>query len=124
MTQYEDKVQAQREKIEQEKIDNRVTAIDCRYENGKWTKIITSYGNGKEVTLVVSDRKNDNSNEFALVVGETDSIFEFNFKIENIKLIPGSYEVQISRKNLAKFTNSKYNLDYFIALEPDSTYAD
>ena len=45
-----------------------------------------------------------------------------NFKIENIKLIPGSYDVIISKKNLAKFTNNNYNLDYFIALEPDSTY--
>ncbi len=77
---------------------------------------------GKEVTLVVSDRKNDNSNEYTLVVGKTEQTFEFNFKIENIKLIPGSYDVQISKKNLAKFTNSNYNLDYFIALEPDSTY--
>ena len=85
---------------------------------------LAAVGNAKNITLTVRDKKNDNSNEFALVVGETDSIFVFNFKIENIKLIPGSYEVQISRKNLAKFTNSKYNLDYFIALEPDSTYAD
>ena len=85
---------------------------------------LAAVGNAKNITLTVRDKKNDNSNEFSLVVGETDSIFEFNFKIENIKLIPGSYEVQISRKNLAKFTNSKYNLDYFIALEPDSTYAD
>lgn len=59
MTQYEDKVQAQREKLEQEKIDNQVTAIDCRYENGKWTKIITSYGNGKEVTEYNDKRKKD-----------------------------------------------------------------
>jgi len=59
MTQYEDKVQAQREKIEQEKIDNQVIAIDCRYENGKWTKIITSYGNGKEVTEYNDKRKKD-----------------------------------------------------------------
>ena len=85
---------------------------------------LAAVGNAKNITLTVRDKKNDNSNEFSLVVGETDSIFEFNFKIENIKLIAGSYEVQISRKNLAKFTNSKYNLDYFIALEPDSTYAD
>ena len=83
---------------------------------------LSAVGNGKEVTLVVSDRKNDNSNEFSLVVGKTDQVFELNFKMENIKLIPGSYEVAISRKNLAKFTNSNYNLDYFIALEPDSTY--
>ena len=59
MTQYEDKVQAQREKIEQEKIDNQVIAIDCRYGNGKWTKIITSYGNGKEVTEYNDKRKKD-----------------------------------------------------------------
>ena len=83
---------------------------------------LSAVGNGEEVTLVVSDRKNDNSNEYSLKVGKTDQTFEFNFKMENIKLIPGSYQVQISQKNLAKFTNSNYNLDYFIALEPDSTY--
>ena len=83
---------------------------------------LSAVGNGKEISLVVSDRKNDNSNEYSLKVGKTDQTFEFNFKIENIKLIPGSYQVQISQKNLAKFTNDTYNLDYFIALEPDSTY--
>ncbi len=83
---------------------------------------LSAVGNGEEITLVVSDRKNDNSNEFALTVGKTDKTFEFNFKIENIKVIPGSYEVVISKKLLAQFTNSSYNLKYFIALEPDSTY--
>ncbi len=83
---------------------------------------LAAVGNGEEIKMVVSDRKNDNSNEFSLVVGATDSVFEFNFKIENIKLIPGSYDVQISKRLLSKFTNSQYNLDYFIALEPDSVY--
>ena len=83
---------------------------------------LSAIGNGKEVVLVVSDRKNDNSNEYSLKVGKTEQVFEFNFKIENIKLIPGSYDVQISKEKIAKFTNSNYNLDYFIALEPDSTY--
>ena len=83
---------------------------------------LAAIGNGKEITLVVRDKKNDNSNEFALTVGKTDKIFEFNFKIENIKLIPGSYDVVISKKLLSKFTNSNYNLDYYIALEPDSSY--
>lgn len=79
-------------------------------------------GDGTTCTILVSDRKNDNSNEYSLTVGETDKAFEFNFKIENIKLIPGSYNVEISRQLLAKFTNSNYNLDYYIALEPDSQY--
>ena len=83
---------------------------------------LSAVGNGSEITLVVSDRKNDNSNEYSLIVGKTDKTFELNFKIENIKLIPGSYEVIISKKLLSQFTNSTYNLKYFIALEPDSTF--
>jgi hypothetical protein len=83
---------------------------------------LAAIGNGEEITLVVRDKKNDNSNEFALTVGKTDKTFEFNFKIENIKVIPGSYDVVISKKLLSKFTNHSYNLDYYIALEPDSTY--
>jgi hypothetical protein len=59
MTQYEDKVQAQKEKLEQEKIDNSITSIDCRYENGKWTKMITCYGSGKQVTEYRDKRKKD-----------------------------------------------------------------
>ena len=74
------------------------------------------------VKLVVNDRKNDTSNEFAIVVSQSDQKFSFNFKMENIKLVSGSYNVAISSKNLAKFYNKDYKLTYFIALEPDSTY--
>ena len=79
-------------------------------------------GENGVVKLVVRDKKNDTSNEFAVVVGETDKEFTFNFKVENIKIIPGAYDVVISSKLLAKFTNSSYNLIYYIALEPDSTF--
>ena len=74
------------------------------------------------VKLVVRDKKNDTSNEFAIVVGETDKEFAFNFKVENIKIIPGAYDVVVSSKLLSQFTNTNYNLKYFIALEPDSTF--
>ena len=79
-------------------------------------------GENGVVKLVVRDKKNDTSNAFAVVVGETDKEFTFNFKVENIKIIPGAYDVVISSKLLAKFTNSSYNLIYYIALEPDSTF--
>ena len=74
------------------------------------------------IKLVVHDKKNDTSNEFAIVVGETDRTFSFNFKIENIKIIPGAYDVVISSKLLSRFVNNKLNLTYYIALEPDSTF--
>ena len=74
------------------------------------------------IKLVVHDKKNDTSNEFAIVVGETERNFSFNFKIENIKIIPGAYDVVISSKLLSRFVNNKLNLTYYIALEPDSTF--
>ena len=83
---------------------------------------LAAIGDGEQIVLSVRDKKNDNSNEFSLIVGKTDKSFEFNFKIENIKLIPGSYDVVISKKLLSKFTNHSYNLVYYIALEPDSSY--
>jgi hypothetical protein len=79
-------------------------------------------GESGVIRLLVRDKNNDTSNEYSLVVGETDVEFVFNFKEENIKIIPGSYDVVISKKLSAKFTNQKYNLKYFIALEPDSTF--
>ena len=74
------------------------------------------------VKLVVRDKKNDTSNEYSITVGETDKEFTFNFKVENIRIIPGSYDVVVSSKLLSRFTNSQYNLKYYIALEPDSTF--
>ena len=79
-------------------------------------------GQNNEIRLVVRDKKNDTSNEYSIIVGETDKQFVFNFKVENIKIIPGAYDVVVSSKLLSKFTNSNYNLTYYIALEPDSTF--
>ena len=79
-------------------------------------------GEAGVVKLVVRDKKNDTSNEYSIVVGETDKEFTFNFKVENIKIIPGPYDVVVSSKLLSQFTNSQYNLKYYIALEPDSTF--
>ena len=83
---------------------------------------LSAVGESGVVKLVVRDKKNDTSNEFAIVVGETNKEFSFNFKVENIKIIPGAYDVVVSSKLLSQFTNSTYNLKYFIALEPDSTF--
>ena len=83
---------------------------------------LSAVGEAGVVKLVVRDKKNDTSNEFAVVVGETDKEFSFNFKVENIKIIPGAYDVVVSQKLLSKFTNTNCDLKYYIALEPDSTF--
>ena len=79
-------------------------------------------GKNGVVKILVRDKKNDTSNDFAITVGETDESFEFNFKVENIKILPGTYDVVVSKKLLSRFTCQNYNLKYYIALEPDSTF--
>ena len=79
-------------------------------------------GEAGVVKLVVRNKKNDTSNDFSVVVGETDEVFSFNFKVENIKILPGNYEVVISSKLLSRFKNTGFDVTYHIALEPDSTF--
>ena len=83
---------------------------------------LSAIGRNGNIELVVRDKKNDTSNIPRIVVGQTDKEFTFNFKMENIKIIPGSYDVSISSKLLSEFSNSKYDMKYYIALEPDSTF--
>jgi len=83
---------------------------------------ISAVGENGVVKLVVRDKKNDTSNAHEEVVGETDSEFVFNFKVENIKILPGTYEVVVSQKLLSRFTSKNHELCYYIALEPDSTF--
>jgi hypothetical protein len=79
-------------------------------------------GEAGVVKLVVRDKKNDTSNDFSIIVGETVSEFVFNFKVENIKILPGSYEVVISKELLSRFQSKDHKLTYYIALEPDSNF--
>ena len=79
-------------------------------------------GDGSKIKLVVRDKKNDTSNSYAVDVGNTDKSFSFNFKVENLKLLPGDYQVVISKQNASLFRDANRDLEYLIALEPDSKY--
>ena len=83
---------------------------------------LSAIGENGVVKLVVRDKKNDTSHGHEEVVGETNSNFTFNFKIENIKVLPGTYDVVVSQKLLSRFTSKNHDLTYYIALEPDSTF--
>ena len=83
---------------------------------------ISAIGEAGVVKLVARDKKNDTSNDFSIVVGETDKEFVFNFKEENLKILPGTYDVVVSSKLLSRFSNQNYDVVYYLALEPDSTF--
>jgi hypothetical protein len=48
--------------------------------------------------------------------------FNFIVSIPNLKLLPGDYFVSISSKLISNWTNSNYPIEYFIALEKNSTF--
>ena len=78
--------------------------------------------NGK---LRVTDKKNTTANDYAteLDVPDSDVDYKFWFKVENLKLLPGSYSVEVSSHKISRFSNSSVDIEYFIALEPESSYA-
>lgn len=78
---------------------------------------------GTTIQLSVTDKKNATSNTFSRIVGEGNGVsYEMNFKIENLKILEGNYDVLVSSKGISKFKNKDIDLEYFIALEPDSKY--
>ena len=79
--------------------------------------------NGSGSSLTVKDKKNDTANNYSLDV-DTDSEGQFNFffKVENMKLLDGTYDVEISSKNISHYANKSTDVEYWISLEPESTY--
>lgn len=80
-------------------------------------------GDGTNISLTVKDKKNTTTNTFSRIVGQSAGVFTMNFKIENLKVLAGNYTVSVSSKGISNFKNKDIDLEYFIALEPDSKYS-
>ena len=78
-------------------------------------------GDGSTITVVVGDKKNATSNAYTYTLGTTTSVFKVNLKIENLKMVPGDYDVSISSKKISRF-KAAGDLVYYVAIEADSTF--
>ena len=77
--------------------------------------------------LKVTDKKNATANDYAVKVDVNNDDgknlpYKFWFKVENLKLLSGTYDVAVSSKNISHFVNANVNIQYWIALEPESKY--
>lgn len=80
-------------------------------------------GNGETISLKVFDKKTSSSTAFEFDIEvPTTQTFQVNFLIEKLKLMQGSYKVDISSKNISRFTHSTIDLYYLISVETDSTF--
>ena len=80
-------------------------------------------GDGSNIKLVVSDTGNTSSDKFSTIVGQTDKTFHMIFKTENLnKIMEGDYDVSLSSKRISHFKREGDSLQYWIALEQNSTF--
>ena len=79
-------------------------------------------GKDGKINLVATDVHNSSSDEYRSELGETGMVFNMVFKIENLKLYAGDYDVELTSKGISKFSHTSSNLQYFIATESDSTF--
>ena len=79
-------------------------------------------GKDGKINLVATDVHNSSSDEYRSELGETGMVFNMVFKIENLKLYAGDYDVELTSKGISKFSHTSSNHQYFIATESDSTF--
>ena len=80
---------------------------------------------GGTLELVALDAKDSSCNTYSVNLGDVDDdtpAFDFFFKTENMKMLPGDYDVEITSKLVSKFTSVNNDLAYWIALENNSNY--
>lgn len=83
-------------------------------------------GNGKNIVVNVVnavDKKSVSSNEYTIDLDiPTTLTFSAFFKIENFKLIDDDYKIELSSKNISRFTGLNSKIVYYIAMEPESKF--
>ena len=75
------------------------------------------------INIKALDVNNDSTDTFTVALDEkSDSKFRFVFKTENMKMLPGNYDVEISSKGISHFTLQGQKLEYWIATEASSSF--
>ena len=86
---------------------------------------ISISGKDGVLSLSVVDSQNMTSNAFSIDIdGEFDNDATFNFILStnNLKILPGDYNVEISKKLISQFSHTSLDVKYWIALEKTSTF--
>ena len=85
---------------------------------------ISVKSNDGDIMMSAIDKKNETANTYGVKVGvcDTNKSFDFHFKTEHLKMLPGDYNVYISSKLISNFRHKNKTLQYWVALENTSKY--
>jgi len=78
---------------------------------------------GSVVTFIATDVKDDSADQSKIEIGTVtdDKKFRVVMKVENFKLMDGSYDVSIAKKGLSRFKHKTVDITYYIAIEAASS---
>lgn len=77
---------------------------------------------GETVHFIATDVKDDSADQSKIEIGSSDGKkFRVVMKVENFKLMDGSYDVSIAKKGLACFKHKTVAITYYIAIEAASS---
>ena len=72
-----------------------------------------------KIQMVLKDKENDTSNTYKQgISGSCTGDYSVDVKMENIRLLPGDYNVKVSKNLISEWNNTTLDLTYYIALEP------
>ena len=75
------------------------------------------------IRIKALDVNNDSTDTFQVVLDEKSGhTFRFVFKTENMKMVSGNYDVEISSKGISHFSLQGQKLQYWIATESTSNF--
>jgi hypothetical protein len=77
-------------------------------------------GEGGTCYLRAIDSATPSSDSFGVEVGNTDNTFNLIIKTENLQLMPGDYQVDLSEGGISRFKSDK--ITYFVAVESKSSF--
>ncbi len=84
---------------------------------------IAFVSNGKDISVEVFTAKDDSSNVNTTVIFEGENkTFKMIFATENIKFIPGAYDVTIHSRGIGYFKHKILALEYWVTTENGSSY--
>lgn len=81
---------------------------------------------GATIQFIATDVKDDSADQSKIEIGTGDGTkFKVVMKVENFKLMDGSYDVAIAKKGLAQFKHKTIPITYYIAIEAaNSTFGE
>jgi hypothetical protein len=77
-------------------------------------------GEEGSIVLRATDTKNPSSDKYDIEVGQTDKTFSAVFRTENLKMLSGNYDINISSKGISHFKSD--DVEYWVSIESSSTF--